>query len=156
MVTGPIQQPSTVAATARPPAARQARPSFLGEVHALARALAAPAGEPRWRERLILHLGPVGQGFAEHVRVTEGPTGLYAALLHEAPRLDRGVRLLTGEHTAIVAAIAALQQVVALPAVPAEELRDRVGRLLEALDRHRQRGADLLWEAYQADLGGED
>jgi hypothetical protein len=156
MVTGPIQQPSTVAAAARPPAARQPRPNFLGDVHALARALATSAGEPSWRERLIVHLGPVQQGFADHVRVTEGPTGLYAALLHEAPRLDRGVRRLTGEHTAIAAAITALQQAATLPGVSAEELRDRVGRLLGALDRHRQRGADLLWEAYQADLGGED
>ncbi|MFJ8577133.1 hypothetical protein [Micromonospora sp. NPDC093277] len=156
MVTGPIQQPSTVAGAVRPPAARQPRPSFLGDVHALARAFAAPAGEPRWREGLILHLSPVRRGFAEHVRVTEGPTGLYAALIHEAPRLDRGVRRLTVEHTAITATIAALQQAATLPAVPAEELRERVGRLLEALDRHRRRGADLLWEAYQADLGGED
>ncbi|MFU8849703.1 hypothetical protein ACNAW0_01720 [Micromonospora sp. SL1-18] len=156
MVTGPIQQPSTVAGAARPPAARQPRPNFLGDVRALARALAASPGEPRWREQLILHLGPVRKGFAEHVRVTEGPTGLYAALLHEAPRLDRGVRRLTGEHNAIATAIAALQQAAALPGVSAEELRDRVGHLLGALDRHRQRGADLLWEAYQTDLGGED
>ncbi|SCF35476.1 hypothetical protein GA0074695_5988 [Micromonospora viridifaciens] len=156
MVTGPNQQPPTAAPAARPPAARQPRSSFRGDVHALARALAAPCGEPRWRERVILHLGPVGQGFAEHVRVTEGPTGLYAALLDDAPRLDRGVRLLAGEHAAIVAAIAAVQQAAALPGVPVEELRDRAGRLLRALDRHRQRGAHLLWEAYQADLGGED
>ncbi|MEU8260348.1 hypothetical protein AB0C02_06965 [Micromonospora sp. NPDC048999] len=127
-----------------------------GDVHALARALATSTGEPSWRERLIRHLGPVRQGFAEQVRVTEGPAGLYAALLHEAPRLDRGVRLLTGEHAAIAAAIVALQRAAALPGVSAEELRERVGRLLSALDRHRQHGADLLWEAYQADLGGEN
>ncbi|MEU3452802.1 hypothetical protein ABZ671_04250 [Micromonospora sp. NPDC006766] len=156
MATGPVQQPSTVAATARPPAARQPRPNFLGDVHALARVLAASTGEPSWRERLMRHLGPVRQGFAEHVRVTEGPTGLYAALLHEAPRLDRGVRLLHREHAGIAAAIAALQRAAALPGVSAEELREGVGRLLSALDRHRQRGADLLWEAYQADLGGEN
>lgn len=154
MVTGPIQQPSTVAAAARPPAARQ--PTLLNDVPAIARALAVPAGEPRWRERLILHLGPVRHGFAEHVRVTEGPSGLYAELIDQAPRLDRGVRQLTREHAVIVAALAALQHAAALPEVPPEELRARVGELLRALHRHRQRGADLLWEAYQADLGGED
>jgi hypothetical protein len=155
MVTGPIQQSSTVAAAARPPAARQHRPTLLGDVHAIARALALPPGEPRWRERLIIHLGPVRRDFAEHVRVTEGPAGLYAELLHQAPRLDRGVRLLTREHAAIVAALAALQHAAELPGVPAEELRRRAGDLLRALHRHRQRGADLLWEAYEADLGGE-
>ena len=155
MVTGPIQQPSAVVATGRPPVARQHRPTLLDDVHALARALAAPAGEPRWRERLVTHLGPVRQGFAEHVRLTEGPTGLYAELLHHAPRLDRGVRLLTREHAAIDAAIVAVQHVAELPGVPDEELCGRAGQLLRALHRHRQRGADLLWEAYQADLGGE-
>ncbi|GGR61860.1 hypothetical protein GCM10010169_00190 [Micromonospora fulviviridis] len=150
MVTNPIQQPSTV--TAVPPP----RPGPAGDVRALARALAAAPAEPRWREHLIGRLGPVRQGFAEHVRVTEGPAGFYAELLHQAPRLDRGVRLLAGEHAAIAAAFAALQHAVRLPAVPAEELREQARNLLRALDRHRQRGADLLWEAYQADLGGED
>lgn len=155
MVTDPIQQPSTVAPAAWPPGARQPRPGLLGDLTALARILAAPPDEPYWREGVIVRLDPLRQGFAEHVRVTEGPTGLYAEVLHQAPRLDRGVRLLTSEHTAIAAAIAALQHAVGLPAVPAEELRRRVGHLLRALDRHRRRGADLLWEAYQADLGGE-
>ncbi|MBM0227316.1 hypothetical protein [Micromonospora sp. ATA51] len=155
MVTGPIQQPSTAVAAAPPPVARQHRPTLHGEVRTLARALAAPAGEPHWRERLITRLGPVRQGFAEHVQLTEGPTGLYVELLHQAPRLDRGVRLLTREHAAIATAIAALQHVAELPGVPDEELRGRAGQLLRALHRHRQRGADLLWEAYQADLGGE-
>ncbi|SCG40708.1 hypothetical protein [Micromonospora inositola] len=155
MVTGPIQPPSTVVAAVRPPVARQHRPTLLGDVRALARALAAPPGEPRWRERLITRLGPVRQDFAEHVRLTEGPTGLYAEVLHHAPRLDRGVRLLTREHAAIATAIAALQHVAERPGVPDEELCGRAGQLLRALHRHRQRGADLLWEAYQADLGGE-
>ncbi|MGW5669474.1 hypothetical protein [Micromonospora sp. NPDC003776] len=154
MVTGPIQQP--VAAVARPPAARQPWPTLAVDLPALVRALAVPMGEPCWRERLVHHLDPVRQGFAEHVRVTEGPTGLYAELLLQAPRLDRGVRRLTREHALIVAALAALQHAAALPEVSAEELRSRVGELLRALHRHRQRGADLLWEAYQADLGGED
>ncbi|MGC1215737.1 MAG: hypothetical protein WA890_31330 [Micromonospora sp.] len=155
MVTGPIQQPSTVFPAGRPPLARQHRPTFLGDVHAFARALAAPMAEPRWRERVIIQLGPVRHSFAEHVRVTEGPAGLYAELLDQAPRLDRGVQLLTREHAVIAGALLALQHAAELPGVPAEELCGRAADLLGALSRHRQRGADLLWEAYQADLGGE-
>jgi hypothetical protein len=153
MVTGPLQQPSTVAPAA-PPAARQ--PALPGDVPAIARALAVPAETPRWRELLIRRLGPVRSGFAEHVRATEGPTGLYAELLHQAPRLDRRVHRLTSEHAAIVAALAALHRAAALPEVPGDDLRGQVDLLLHALHRHRQHGADLLWEAYQADLGGED
>lgn len=57
---------------------------------ALVRALAVPVREPGWRDALSHRLGPVRHGFAEHVRLTEGPTGLYAELRHQAPRLDRG------------------------------------------------------------------
>jgi hypothetical protein len=155
MVTGPIQQPSVVTPTARPPAARQHRPTLLGDVHALAQAIAVPPGEPCWHERVIRCLGPVRRSFGEHVRVTEGPHGRYADLLTHAPRLTRGVLLLTREHASVAAALAALQHAVEVPGVSADELRGRAGHLLRALSRHRQRGADLIWQAYQTDLGGE-
>jgi len=154
MVTGPIQQPSTLPGGLRPPAARRPSATLLGEVHSLARALNAPDA-PRWRERVLVGLGPVRQGFAEHVRATEGPAGLYAELLGQAPRLARGVRLLAREHVAITAALAALHQAAELPDAPVDDLLERAAYLLRALARHRQRGADLLWEAYETDLGGE-
>ncbi|MEU8422867.1 hypothetical protein AB0C15_18515 [Micromonospora sp. NPDC048835] len=168
MVTGPVQQPSLVA---RPrvahPAGRPADPppiglpgeprpaGLAGDVHALGRAVAVPSTQPRWREDVLLRLRPVRQGFAEHVRVTEGPTGLYRELLTQSPRLDHGVRLLTREHAVIVAAILAVQQIAERAGAHPDELRHRAGHLLRRLARHRRRGADLLWEAYQTDLGGE-
>ncbi|MGQ5263711.1 hypothetical protein ACTWLT_23520 [Micromonospora sp. ZYX-F-536] len=170
MVTGPVQQPSLVArrSAALPhPAGLPAGPhltglpgdprpaGFAGDLHALARAVALAPTEPRWRERVLVRLRPVGQGFAEHVRVTEGPNGLYRELLTHAPRLDHGVRLLTREHAAIVAALLAVQRVAEQPEVSPDELRGRAGCLLRTLARHRRRGADLLWQAYQTDLGGE-
>ncbi|MEW2376177.1 hypothetical protein AB0883_08750 [Micromonospora sp. NPDC047812] len=155
MVTGPIQQPTTPPGGLRPPAARRLPATPPGDLHPLARALAvAPAG-PRWRERFLVGLGPVRRGFTEHVRVTEGPAGLYAELLGQAPRLERGVRLLAREHVAIAAALSALQQAAELPDAPLDEILGRAAHLLRALARHRQRGADLLWEAYETDLGGE-
>jgi hypothetical protein len=35
-------------------------------------------------------------------------------------------------------------------------VRERATALLVAVARHRQRGADLIYEAYAADLGGVD
>ena len=89
--------------------------------------------------------------------VTEGPEdGLYAELLDHAPRLARQVQVLIREHAAIAATMSALQR------------RDRHCRtygwrssargpveLLRELSRHRQRGADLVYEAYETDIGGE-
>lgn len=154
MVTGPIQQPSAVFEAVRTQDAVH-RAALAGDLHALTRTLAVPPGEPRWRERLVLRLGPVRQGFAEHVQVTEGPCGLYAELLAHAPRLARGVRLLTREHGTIGAALAALWEDVERPGVPVDDLWVCTRHLVRVLHRHRQRGADLLWQAYQTDLGGE-
>ncbi|MEU4776747.1 hypothetical protein [Micromonospora sp. NPDC023633] len=155
MVTGPIQQPPTLSGGLRPPAARRPPVTPLGDLHPLARTLAVAPAEPRWRERFLAGLGPVRRGFAEHVRATEGPAGLYAELLGQAPRLERGVRLLAHEHVAIAAALSALQQAAEAPDAAVDDLLDLAAHLLRALARHRQRGADLLWEAYETDLGGE-
>jgi len=37
-----------------------------------------------------------------------------------------------------------------------DEVRDRGTKLLTALVRHRQRGADLVYEGYSVDIGGQD
>ncbi|MFC0508186.1 hemerythrin domain-containing protein [Micromonospora costi] len=156
MVTQPIRQPSAVTWAPRPPAGRRPHhATLLGDLHGLARALAVPPGAPRWREQVLTRLVPVREDFADHVRVTEGPGGLYAELLAQAPRLDRGVRLLTREHAAIAGVLTALQHAAEVPGVSADELRGLAEHLLRTFSRHRQRGADLLWQAYQTDLGGE-
>ena len=88
--------------------------------------------------------------------MTEGRGGLYAELLEHSPRLARQAQMLTREHAAIAATMSALQRPADLPG--------RTGRrtsagaasdLLRELSRHRQRGADLVYEAYETDIGGE-
>ena len=93
--------------------------------------------------------------FAEHMVVTEGPDGLYAELLDHAPRLARGVHVLIREHAAVLAAITGLRLPGRPPETTSTELRGWGGDLLRALSRHRQRGADLVYQAYQIDIGGE-
>jgi hypothetical protein len=36
---------------------------------------------------------------------------------------------------------------------PLHQARDEIQRLLGLIMRHRQRGADLVWEAYGVDIG---
>ncbi|MBQ1074678.1 hypothetical protein KBX06_16100 [Micromonospora sp. C31] len=55
----------------------------------------------------------------------------------------------------ITAAPAALQHAVEAPDASVDDLLGRAAHLLRALAGHRQRGADLLWEAYETDPGGE-
>ncbi|MDG4784892.1 hypothetical protein O7626_02915 [Micromonospora sp. WMMD1102] len=130
-------------------------PAPAGEIHVLAQALAASARDPGWRPRIRSSLGGLRGAFVEHMVSTEGPDGLYAELLDHAPRLARGVHVLLREHAAVVDTMAALQRRVDLPEVSVTELRNRATDLLRELHRHRQRGADLVYEAYQTDIGGE-
>jgi hypothetical protein len=136
-------------------AARRHRAALLGEIHFLEQALAAPAREPGWRHRVGDRLGGLRGAFVEHMVLTEGPEGLYAELLDHAPRLARGVHVLIREHAAVEATMSALQRRVDLPEITVSELRNWTTDLLRELSRHRQRGADLVYEAYQTDIGGE-
>ncbi|GAB3970405.1 hypothetical protein V1634_23015 [Plantactinospora veratri] len=134
---------------------RRRRAALLGEIHLLEQALAAPARDPGWRPRVRSSLGGLRCAFAEHMVSTEGPDGLYAELLDHAPRLARGVHVLIREHAAVVDTMSALQRRVDLPEIGVTELRNWATDLLRELSRHRQRGADLVYEAYQTDIGGE-
>ncbi|MGW4461142.1 hypothetical protein [Micromonospora sp. NBC_01796] len=156
MVTGPIQHPVAAFPTGDPialRAARRHRVTLLREIHAFEQALAGPADDPDWRHRVALRLDGLRGEFTEHVRLTEGRSGLYAELLDRAPRLARTVHVLLREHAAVAAVLAALQRRAQLPEATTEELRGWAGDLLRELSRHRQRGADLVYRAYGTDIG---
>jgi len=125
-------------------------------------ALASPAAgrTAAWTARLTESLEHLCETFDLHVEVTEGPGGLFEDILATAPRLANRVRRLRAEHASIRMAInAELLQLrgATASAAPADVdgFRDRVNRLLALLVRHRQQGADLIYEAYHFDIGGE-
>jgi hypothetical protein len=63
------------------------------------------------------------------------------------------VDVLVREHSAVFSALDAL---AARIDTEPERLRGWAEDLLRALAEHRQRGADLIYEAYTTDLGGEN
>ncbi|GIH12808.1 hemerythrin domain-containing protein [Rugosimonospora africana] len=145
---------SFTAATTSPfDLARRQRVQLLVSIQAVERALARPIAEPGWRPGLAECLTSLVEAFADHMEVTEGPDGLYTELLDHAPRLARGVYVLTREHTALSRTLDTVWQ--RLPRSNPDDLRVRAGDLLRELSQHRQRGADLVYEAYQTDIGGE-
>ena len=95
--------------------------------------------------------------FGEHVELTEGREGLYRALLATAPQLSSLVSRLTAEHSQIKKSIDGLLTSVGGPVTTdeADRIRESATTLLGRLSRHRQRGADLVFDAYQTDIGGE-
>ncbi len=129
------------------------RVRLLAGMRRVERALSRPVVEPDWRHVVADGLTAVVSAFADHVSTTEGNDGLYAQLLDPAPRLARGVYVLTREHALLTRAIDAVRQRV--PGTDPDDLRIRAENLMRELSRHRQRGADLVYEAYQTDIGGE-
>ena len=133
-------------------AALRRRAELVRAMQELELVVAVPAAEPGWRERLWERVTVLRHQLTEHVVVTEGPEGLYAELLEHAPRLHRPMVRLVAEHGELLAGTDALARRLAGPPT---SIREQAGELLTALSRHRQRGADLVYEAYAADIGGE-
>lgn len=133
--------------------ARRRRAELLATIQTFEAALAVPAGDPTWRERVADRLRLLADAIGEHVVVTEGPDGLYAELLEHAPRLVHGAQSLVREHAALLATVEALRSRVLTADI--DRLRRWSSDLLRELARHRQHGADLVYEAYATDIGGE-
>ena len=138
---------------------RAHRAELLESMRALELALAMPATgrENVWAERVTVALVEIESDFAEHVNLTEGPEGLYRALLETAPHLANSVSRLTAEHAQIKNSVEQLLALEGKPVVDGEVegIREGATAFLGKLSRHRQRGADLVYEAYQTDIGGE-
>ncbi|MGH3655316.1 MAG: hemerythrin domain-containing protein [Micromonosporaceae bacterium] len=136
-------------------AALRQRVELLDSIHDFERAIAVPSDDPDWRDHAAHWLGQLRRTFAAHVAVTEGDDGLYAELLLTAPRLARPVRVLVREHAMLTRAMENLAQWLADPDLDVGQVRGRARDLLRELSQHRQRGADLVYEAYATDIGGE-
>jgi hypothetical protein len=138
---------------------RQHRAELRESMDALEQALAAPAADLKgfWAERVNVALVELSSDIREHIDITEGPDGLYPGLLTTAPRLSNSVAGLTREHVEIKGLSAGLLSRMSEPILTSDVdgIRDLAVALLAKLSRHRQRGADLVYEAYHTDIGGE-
>lgn len=143
--------------------ARGQRAGLHHAVVALEEAIAAPApGRARdWSTRVHDTLVDVSGAFERHIAVTEGPDGLLEDVIRTAPRLANAARSLGEEHEAIRSGISdSLVSVRSLAHGKASdgvtEVRESLLALLARLSRHRQRGADLIFETYAVDIGEGD
>jgi hypothetical protein len=150
MATGSFAAQAAVSTTR----VHRLRAELLGGIQRLEHAIDAPVGDPTWRPGMTRAVAQLRDAFREHVEVTEGPTGLYAGLLEHAPRLARGLHDLVDEHQAVMSAFSALEDRLDYDGT-VEEVRSQAAQLLREVWQHRQRGADLVYEAYATDIGGE-
>ena len=138
---------------------RRHRAELRESMSALEGALAAPAmaGPEHWLQRVQAALMELSADVREHIDITEGPDGLYQDVLRTSPQLSGAVASLTAEHVLITGGVAAALTHVTTPDAieNVERIRELGTALLGRLVRHRQRGSDLVFGAYQIDSGGE-
>jgi hypothetical protein len=114
--------------------------------------------EPEWTKGVVLRLEGLAHAIEEHVEITERPEGLYDEISTKAPHLATKMDRLREEHPVLrdrtQVLLTKLQTTAIGPAWPLDEARDDLQRLLGQIVRHRQLGSDLVWEAYNLDIGG--
>jgi hypothetical protein len=140
-------------------AARTQREALQRAMVRLEGAAAAPARhrEGPWEAIVTEALHEVRRALAEHVHVAEGPDGLFNEIRGLHPRFEHRVHELAKDHIALADLIdRAASALQAADPLDIDACREAVTILLTRLMRHRQRGLDLVYEAYQLDVGAGD
>lgn len=140
-------------------AIRVRREAIYQAITGLEDALAGPIGNAgRWRLRVAMAVDHAVARITEHVSQTEEPGGFLDQVMSETPRLASRVAQLRVDHERLEKSVDALRQSLADVhdhdvADRANEIRNQAVDLLGQLARHRQRGADLVYEVYHVDIG---
>jgi len=127
---------------------------------AVEQAISRPAigRESDWAKDVLRELEELGRTIEEHIEVTERPNGLYDEIATKAPRLSNNIGRLREEHPMLRDGtnqlVAKLRTMAVGDDWPLDQARDDLQRLLGKIVRHRQLGSDLVWEAYNLDIGG--
>ena len=142
--------------------ARRRRADLHHALVGVEEAISGPAlgRETAWAAEVALALKELRRTIDEHIEVTERPLGLYDEITARAPRLSSKIERLKEEHPLMrdraTELIARLETTPIGEAWPLDDARDDLQRLLGRIVRHRQLGADLVWEAYNLDIGGPE
>ena len=148
------QMSPTLAETAR------RRADLHNALVAVENAISSPAvgREADWAKDVLRQLEELARAIDEHVEITERPEGLYDEISTKAPHLATKIDRLREEHPVLrdrtQQLLTRLRTTAIGPAWPLDEARDDLQRLLGQIVRHRQLGSDLVWEAYNLDIGG--
>ncbi|MBK9179869.1 MAG: hypothetical protein IPM45_09945 [Acidimicrobiales bacterium] len=143
--------------------ARRTRDEVHEAMVGLEQAIAAPAAGRGgdWAADVDAQLVALRRELVDHVEVTEGPDGLFAEVIEHAPRLNHAVDRLRTDHGTLLDVLdGERKRLAALGDDPSGDdlgaAREGLLGLLALLARHRQRGADLVYEAYEVDVGPAD
>jgi hypothetical protein len=126
-------------------------------------AISSPAAGriPDWTRLVAKEVTAVRDAWDQHVDGTEKPGGLYEEIVGTSPRLAGTVDRHRNEHPDITDAVRLMVERIENVEIgglewPLDDARDDLQRFIGKVIRHRQKGADLVWEAYNVDIGGPE
>lgn len=123
----------------------------------LEEALARPVGQDvgNWHRDVAAQVRALAEAFRHHVEESEGPEGLLLQIVQDEPRLVPAVKVVKREHQVLLDRMSRLEAAASLPHGADEQaVREDSLRLLHDVAAHRQRGSDLIYEAYYVDVEG--
>ena len=135
--------------------ARERRNDLRQAMAWLENRVARPAATATWATDAEAALLELEAALDAHIAEVEGEDGLLASIVADAPRLSGQIAEMRGQHDELRAgcdrAITSLHGRVD-PAL----VRRRVTSLLGRLAMHRQLGSELVFDAYNVDIGDGD
>jgi len=120
--------------------------------------LARPIGSAGdWYGDVAVRVRALAEAFRHHVEQSEGPEGLLPQIVGAEARLVPAVEVVKREHQALLSEMSRLEAATSR-SQGADEQAVRSGslRLLHHVATHRQRGSDLIYQAYCVDVEGGD
>ncbi len=117
--------------------------------------LTGPMAAEGWLDGVRSALQELRESLNEHIEVTESPNGLLEEIRAAAPRLSNEIALIKDEHDELLSIVkraeASLDE-----SNDRKAIRNRAMSILPRLSLHRQRGADLVYDAYNVDIAAGD
>lgn len=115
------------------------------------------SGQGDWVEKVRDALTGLAESIDRHVTEIEAPKGLFAEVIDRSPHLSANVNRLEREHEELIETTgAALEMITAEDGVEVEQVKRMALRILGKIAIHRQRGSELLFDAYNVDLSAGD
>jgi hypothetical protein len=136
--------------------------ALLAAMHRLEKALATAASgrERAWARHVAAALRGVRHDLEEHRRSSEDPDGILAELQNAMPEAAYRINQLRQAHRAFLDEVdglcASVERFAATGDGSVDAVRRRVAALLSELHHHQARQIDLIFEAFQRDIGAVD
>jgi hypothetical protein len=130
------------------------RQDFYDALRELEASIARPSGRPDWLSDVISALTGLGDTLERHIAQVEGANGLFDDIMASTPRLSAEISGLRQEHHTLTTSWQRAWEMANADTDPDPDiLRRRINALLGRLAIHRQRGSELVFDAYNLDVG---